>query len=257
MEDIFKLALSKLDKKEFVNVDFPDENELTFAKRVFTTNFDVYENRLRMLGFCNFEKVLDAGCGYGQWLLPLSYLNNEVVGIDISKNRVNFVNTVLQEMGRKNASAKQASTTTTMFPANIFQGIFSYGVVFCTPWKKSLKEFYRLLTPGGLLYFNIASIDWYTFLWKTEHNKTIGYSPRSIVAEAFENYVQYQKAWDDFDGQVIMEPVETESFLSSLGFVNIKIAKEGLLQNNSKKEINSIWETNGKRGIYEVTAQKP
>ena len=257
MKDNFKLVLSKLDKKDFMNVDFPDENELLFAKRMFTTEFNVYENKLRLLGFYDFEKVLDAGCGYGQWLLPLSYLNKEVVGIDISKNRVNFVNAVLQEMGRKNAFVEQASTTTTMFPSNTFQAIFSYGVVFCTPWKKSLEEFYRLLAPGGLLYFNIASIDWYTFLWKSEHNKTEGYSPRSVVAEAFINYVQYQKAVNEFDGQVIMDPIETKTFLSSLGFVNINIAKEGSLQNNSKKEKNSIWETNGDRGIYEVTAEKP
>jgi hypothetical protein len=71
------------------------------------------------------------------------------------------------------------------------------------------------------------------------------------------NYVQYQKSLNDFDGQVVMDPIETKSFLSSLGFININIAKEGSLQNNSKKEKNSIWETNGERGIYEVTAEKP
>lgn len=257
MKKNFDLVMRKLDRKYFVNVDFPDENELAFAKRMFTTEFNVYENKLRLLGFYDLEKVLDAGCGFGQWLLPLSYLNKEVVGIDISKNRVNFVNEVLQEIGRNNAFAEQASTTTTIFPSNNFQAIFSYGVVFCTPWKKSLTEFYRILAPGGLLYFNFASIDWYTFLWRTEHNKTGGYSPRSIVAEAFGNYVQYQKSLNDFDGQVIMEPIETESFLRSLGFININIAKEGMLQNNSKKESNSIWGTNGERGIYEITAEKP
>ena len=46
-------------------------NDKLFIQRVFSKGLDSYINRLEAIGFTKKSKVLDAGCGYGQWSIAL------------------------------------------------------------------------------------------------------------------------------------------------------------------------------------------
>jgi len=257
MTNIFQDVEKKLELMASSRQYFADENDRFFAARMYKSGIETYTSKLQALSFDDFESVLDAGCGFGQWLLSLSLMNKKVVGIDLSQERVNFVNEMLSNLEITNATVVQGSIMSTKFSSNSFSGIFSYGTVFCTPWKKTLEEFYRILAPNGLIYFNIATIDWYIFLWKTEHNKVTDYNPRRIAAEALMNSTNYTENQQDFSGQIVMDVDETRNFLRHLGFVDIEIHREGNLDGRENLEkTRDIWRQNGERGLFEITARK-
>src|SRR6266487_4666338 len=67
---------------------FLTDFDLDFYRRVWATDLDIYRRRLKMIQFVGLDKVLDAGCGNGQWTLCLCESNKYVFGIDVSDTRV-------------------------------------------------------------------------------------------------------------------------------------------------------------------------
>ena len=49
-----------------------------------------FKSRLRFLGMTDHAKVLDFGCGFGQWSLALADLNAVVFGIDKAPQRLDI-----------------------------------------------------------------------------------------------------------------------------------------------------------------------
>lgn len=226
---------------------------------MFSKPSSTYANTLERIEFVDLETVLDAGCGFGQWVIPLAEVNKFVYAIDYSENRVNFVRHIAKNCNLNNVSVQKSSVDDTHYQSDMFEAVFSYGVVFCTPWKSTLKEFFRILRPGGHLYFNIATIDWYSFLWKTEHNKCEGYDPREVVTTAFKNFEAYKYDKIFQSGQIIMEIDATRNYLDELGFERILSGVEGSLDLTSldQKSSHKVNSVNSDRGIYEFLATKP
>ena len=91
-----------------------DPNSRGFCERVFSTDPSVYENRLKAIGFQDMDRVLDAGCGFGQWALVMAGMNREVHAIDVDPSRVEFLcEMVAQGAGRVEASCSKTSTRPT------------------------------------------------------------------------------------------------------------------------------------------------
>jgi len=59
-----------------------------YYKFVFHYDDKHYRTRVEMAGFQGEMKVLDAGCGYGQWAVALAQYNDHIVEIDLSKSMV-------------------------------------------------------------------------------------------------------------------------------------------------------------------------
>ena len=60
-----------------------DPFELDTIVEIIETVTCLHIRRLIGIGFNDQGKVLDAGCGYGQWSIAIESLNNDVVGIDM------------------------------------------------------------------------------------------------------------------------------------------------------------------------------
>ena len=103
------------------------------------------------------SKVLDAGCGLGDWTLLLSEQGFDVTGIDISKRTV----ALLQERFDQ-ASFTVGDIRQTGFPDNYFDLYFSWGVFehFENGQQKCIDEAWRILKPGGYLFISVPFDNW-------------------------------------------------------------------------------------------------
>ena len=105
-------------------------------------------------------RVLDAGCGNGRHFLPLSRLYR-TVGIDISKKALEGSKTYLEKSGQ-NSEHLVSSVTSLPFDDESFDGIVCYGVLqhlFTDDRRAAVSEFKRVLSPGGLLFFEAFGVE--------------------------------------------------------------------------------------------------
>lgn len=235
-------------------------NESLFLRRVYQKGISPYTSRLLTLGFSNKTRVLDAGCGYGQWSLALARLNKNVDACDISQKRVAFVSRMASDLNIDNLAVRQCALHKLPYKDASFDAIFCYGVIFLTPWKQSLRELVRVLRRGGILYVNANGVGWYNFLWKTEHNKSPDYDPKSIAARAFTDTLRYDRYGAFENGMnLIMDPLTLRNELKALGCRNIKTAGEGKLKfarNTAKEEPFFRSKYFGQTGVFEAVGTK-
>lgn len=234
------------------------ENEKLFMQRIFKDGIEKYVARLEAIGFAGNEKVLDAGCGYGQWSLALSILNKFIEACDISTLRTNFLKNLSKELKISNLNIRQSGISVMPYEQATFDAIFCYGVIFLTDWRKSLTEFARVLKPNGTLYINANGLGWYMFLWQEEHNKAIDYDPKVIAAKSLADTIRYEREKVYEEGMnLIIEPKMLTRELSSLGFKSIELKSEGSIQVNKKSEKPLSFfkgKYKGQTGVYEVLA---
>jgi ubiquinone/menaquinone biosynthesis C-methylase UbiE len=230
-----------------------------FFRRVWGTGTDVYLNRLRAIGFSDQARVLDAGFGMGQWLYALSTLNRKVVGVDSSSLRVEVTSQLLRRLGIANAELHCQSIEKLDFADNSFDAVFCYGVLFLTDFRKSLREMYRVLAPGGKLYFTANGLGWFLFCLIEEHNKSPSYDPRQMAADAIENSLHYFTKGEFECGKQLVIPSRNMSYeVKEVGFTTVTIGPEGSLNPKGVDGLRSFYEPSylGNETVYEVLAVK-
>ncbi|MFH0921475.1 MAG: class I SAM-dependent methyltransferase [Fibrobacterota bacterium] len=237
-----------------------DPNSAAFCKRVFYQDQSVYVRRLKAIGFEGLSKVLDAGCGYGQWTQAMARLNRKVTAIDTGSERLMVLAELNKRLGLKNVRVRWAGVDNMPYARETFDGVFSYSVIFSTPWKRTLREFYRVLRKGGKLYFNFNQIGWYFNLWKNNPNTAVNYNPRENAALAFMNTIQYSK-YDKAPekGQIILSREECQDELKSIGFRKVICKGEGKINISGKRlKIVSFFKDSYESlpGIFEILAIK-
>lgn len=243
--------------KEELKLRNDSNNETLFLKRIYSDGLNKYKQRLVQYGFSNKDHVLDAGCGFGQWTFALSSMNKKITCFDYEQTRVDFVNTITKKAQSANITCSKNSIDKLPYQDNTFDAVFCYGVIFLTPWKESLKELSRVLKKNGLLYVNANGFGWYKYLWFSEHNKTKDYNPKLSAATALMNTCLYAQNRDDyFHGDIVIEPNELKDELKNLGFENIILDGEGLINNKTGENIFFKKEYLGDIGVYEVLSQK-
>lgn len=238
------------------------DNSGRFLGRVYGSGLPVYARRLAAVGFSGRERVLDAGCGFGQWSLALAGMNAQVVGLDIFQDRVDFVRDAAAALGLGNLRAERGSIEELPFGEQDFDAVYCYGTIFLTRWRRSLAELCRVLKPGGTIYLNANGIGWYKHLWINEPNKASDYDPRERTAKVFLNTWRYGRGEDVEPGMdILIAPEEMEEALRGHGCANIRMAGEGRLRvpGFSGEEPRSFFQETylGDAGVYEMLADKP
>ncbi|MDP2385504.1 MAG: class I SAM-dependent methyltransferase [Bacteroidota bacterium] len=171
--------------------DMLQGNDKGFFGRVWQTSDEVYLDRLKAIGFENFNHVLDAGFGFGQWMLPLSKLNKKVSGIEFAQNRFETVKKMFDELKLSDIDLRNGSIEKTTFDDNSFDAIFCYSVILCTDVNKTLTEMHRVLKKGGKFYLNSNGLGWYIYNMLEDHNPASDFSPRQMAIETIENTINY------------------------------------------------------------------
>lgn len=236
-------------------------NDLSFLRRVYQNGIDIYLKRVIVSGFEAMDKVLDAGCGFGQWSLALCKKNNEIFSVDISTKRILFFKELVETLNVKNISISVSSIYGLKFADGFFDAIFCYGVIFLSPWKKTLKEFSRVLKPGGKVYLSANGFGWYKNLWFNQPNKTTDYDPQLVVAKVLYNTWKYNNGYPVDPGiGIIIQTNELKTELQRNGFTDIQIDSEGCLRSKrfENEQITPFFNGcyDGDLGVYEVLASK-
>ena len=180
---------------------------------------------------------------------------------DSSLIRIEFIKKLCTSLKIKNIDLSLTNVNSLEYPDNYFDAIFCYGVIFLTPWKETIREFRRILKPGGKIYVNFNDIGWYLFLWETEHNKASDYDPKLVASKAFSQTIRYQRNELSYvkGDHYIITSNEMKDFLSTNGFDQIQTGPEGSLSvENSSQVYQSFFkgEYNGLPCVSEVLASK-
>lgn len=205
-------------------------DEMAFFRRVFSESPETYKQRLKAIGFSGHKCVLDAGCGFGQWALELAKMNEEVSALDISSERVAVLKELAEIKKIKNIIAREGTIERLPYKDAYFDAIFCYASIPLVPWKETLRELYRVLKKGGVIYLNADAVGWFVHLWKDEPNKGGGYEPKEWAAKAFINTYNYNKGNEFLPiGGFIIEEDEMINELQKVGFEIIRKGPEGTI----------------------------
>jgi ubiquinone/menaquinone biosynthesis C-methylase UbiE len=230
-----------------------------FFERVWLTDQEAYKKRIEIIKFHNYDCVLDAGFGNGQWTICLAEKNKNVFGVEYLEARVKAVESIFTKLGLENIHLSQGNVEQLSFKDDFFNAIFSYSVIYFTDVKKTLSEFYRVLQPGGKLYFTTNGLGWYLMLLIEQHNKSPYYDPRQIAANAIDQTFKYffnNKVESKMQLFFLKETLH--KLLSNTGFKNIIIQPEGSI-NFIGEESYSFYKCTqylGEDFIYDVYCEK-
>lgn len=97
-------------------------------------------------------KILDAGCGTGEWVLWLLERGFDVTGIDISDKTVKRLNAAFPGEHFKTGDVLNLDCDTESFDAVISWGVFEH---FEEGMQKPLREAARVLKKGGMLMISV------------------------------------------------------------------------------------------------------
>ena len=135
--------------------------DLGYANFVCQWPLSYYTERVKQIGFTNLGDVLDVGCGFGQWSAALASLNSSVTGVEIHEKRLATAGALAKSLGLENARFATSPATAMPFEDASFDAIFCYGVLMFVDRHVALKEFHRLLKPGGKLYVCCNARGWW------------------------------------------------------------------------------------------------
>lgn len=236
-----------------------DDNARKFLGRIYGGDMNRYRDRLRAIEIENLEHVLDAGCGMGQWTYCLADLNKEVSAIELDKTRLDVARDVLENSGKRNVDFVGGSVDNLPFESESFNAVFSYSVVYYTDYTRTLAEFYRVLKPGGRLYFSTNGPGWYLYNIIMAPNPAENFNPRRYGIKAFKDTIRFAATGEYNSGDsLIMFPQQTSILLEKLGFEKIQTGPDGTL-GNSFKNIQSFFRATylGLTNVFEVLTHKP
>lgn len=240
------------------NLQFPSALEKQFFTRIFSTSRVTYEQRLRQINFTNKKIILDAGCGYGQWTAGLSDLNNDVCAIDMDSNKLKIATTVLAK-NTKRPMFQCGSIENLPYKNETFDAIFSYSVLYWTNYEKTLKEFFRILKPSGLVYFVTNGIGWSLYNLFSGHSSADDFNARTHALKTIFSTIKYSITKKRDVGQShFMSKKWVKNFMTDIGFNSITINDEGYLNFHNDVSLHPFYRRKflGTTNVFEVLAQK-
>lgn len=160
-----------------------------FLKRVYSGGLANFDIRLRALGFDALDRVLDAGCGFGQWSLAMAEQGVRVSGIDVDADRIHVAAKLAEDVS--DCDFRVGGIEELPYADASFDGVFCYSAIYYTDVKKTLAEFFRVLKPGGYLYICSNGFGWALYNLLKCPNPTPDFNPRTYALNTLRDSVRY------------------------------------------------------------------
>ncbi len=237
-------------------------NDTGFLQRVYSDGLDRYRERLARISFVGLEKILDAGCGFGQWTFAMAQTSKRVVGIDIDSERLSVSAQLASINNFENVEFRQASLEEMPDFEETFDAVFCYSVVYLTDYHKVFRNSFRILKKGGYLYICTNGPGWYLYNIIEGPNPSIDFHPRRYGVQTFWNtLIRKQGGFSPSAGARIMTPKGTKRALEKSGFKVVALGAEGTLGFGDGHTIppapNYKATYMGLVNVFEVIARKP
>jgi SAM-dependent methyltransferase len=263
----FQIPMEILDKASTrLGGSFADSAaDVDFFSRTFGDgNLEKYLERLSLIGFEGLGKILDLGCGFGQWTFSLSLKNGSISGVDIDARRIDLANLIREELNFTDVNFEVVDTVPllTKFGANSFDGVFAYIAIPYMPWRDSLKDIASILRMDGLLYFTAYDLGWPCFNLVENHNPSKNFDPQKWAMETIENTVEYERTGkfnsSSSKSSVYIPQRELLEYLPTIGFELISCAGDGLTDITGNQRNRAFYNSHYKGfiNVYEVLARK-
>ena len=237
-------------------------NDAGFLQRVYSDGLDKYKKRLARIDFVGRERILDAGCGFGQWTFAMAQTSKQVIGIDVDSERLSVSTQLASINNFKNVEFRWASLEDIPDFEEAFDAVFCYSVVYLTDYRKVFRNFFRLLKKGGVLYICTNGPGWYLYNIIEEPNPSIDFHPRRYGIQTFWNtLIRKRSGFSLSTGARIMTPSGTKRALNKSGFEIVAVGSEGTLgfgdEQTSQPSPNYDTTYMGLVNVFEVIARKP
>ncbi|HYC34426.1 MAG TPA: class I SAM-dependent methyltransferase [Candidatus Paceibacterota bacterium] len=176
-------------------IDWYDENAEIYARAANSTNMaDAVSVFLKCLP--PNPLVLDAGCGSGRDSKELHKGGAKVIGIDISKGMLKIA-----QRDNPDIEFVHGDITNMPFEDNRFDGVWAQASLVhmetIEEAKQALKEFYRVLKPGGHANINVKM--------------KVGNQDAAVIKDTLLNHDRFFRFYD---------PDELAKYLEETGFIN-------------------------------------
>lgn len=234
-------------------------NDREFFERVWRTEPTVYLERLRAVGLHGQGRVLDAGCGFGQWTWGLAALNRAVAAIDVDEGRARAVSTLMRHAASP-VVVSVGSIDALPYPDRFFDAVFCYGSVFIPDTRAVIKEFARVLRPGGRLVMTANGLGWTLKCLLEQPNESAHYAPRQLAAASLDATMTYLAGGDRVPGtQLVISPWLMQQWLSSAGFTEVVTGPEGTVTVGGAAPGRAFYpaEYAGYPCVYDIIAVRP
>ncbi len=111
-------------------------------------------------------KILEAGCGMGRWVIPLSQENYDVTGIEIEEEALNVIK---ENYSAKNLTLVHGDIFEMNLQNNSFDVVLSLGVLEHfedqTIQKKAIREHMRVMKDDGILLITVPHLSFVRFIF--------------------------------------------------------------------------------------------
>ena len=237
-------------------------NDAGFLQRVYSGGLNKYRERVARIGFVGVDRILDAGCGFGQWTFAMAQTSKRVIGVDVDSERLSVCAQLASINDVKNAEFRQASLEDIPDFEETFDAIFCYSVVYLTNYHKVFRNFFRSLKKGGTLYICTNGPGWYLYNIIKGPNPSIDFRPRRYGIQTFWNtLIRKRSGFSPSTGARIMTPSGTKRALDKSGFEVVSLGAEGTLGFGdgqiSQPAPNYNATYMGLVNVFEVIARKP
>ena len=250
-------------------VDIPDSllqclgiNDTRFLQQVYAGGLDKYKKHLDRISFTKRKKILDAGCGFGQWTFAMAQTSKQVIGIDSDSGRLSVSAQLASINDVKNVEFCQANLEDMPDFHETFDAVFCYSVVYLTDYYQVFRNFFRSLRKGGDLYLCTNGPGWYLYNIIEAPNPSIDFHPRRYGLQTLWNtLIRKQSGFSLNTGARIMTPSGTKRALEKTGFEVVGLGAEGTLAIGDKQTSQSSPNYDatymGLVNVFEVIARKP
>ncbi|MCU0343266.1 MAG: class I SAM-dependent methyltransferase [Ignavibacterium sp.] len=143
----------------WINLYESDENPSSFMRYELIsrkkTVFNLFDNLIKDAN----KKVLDIGCGIGNYLEEVHNRGHKIYGIDIAENMLKTSQKRLKNYFDKPAALCRTDIENLPFSDNSFDVVLCVGVLeYLKEDNKSLNQIARILKPEGILIFTLPNI---------------------------------------------------------------------------------------------------